>query len=52
MRRIGSTPAEPGSTGYNNCPDVLELDDGEFLVIGERLGALLREREAVATSTG
>lgn len=36
MRRIGSTPAERGSTGYNNCPDVLELEDtGDFLVIGK-----------------
>ncbi|MFE5369233.1 hypothetical protein [Streptomyces mirabilis] len=26
MRRIGSTPAERGSTGQNNCPDVIELD--------------------------
>jgi hypothetical protein len=36
MRRIGSTPAERGSTGYNNCPDVIELDDGDFFVIGAR----------------
>ncbi|MFC9910542.1 hypothetical protein [Streptomyces sp. NPDC059862] len=28
MRRIGSTPA------YNNCPDVFELGDGSFFVIG------------------
>ncbi|AKJ15601.1 hypothetical protein ABB07_37725 [Streptomyces incarnatus] len=35
MRRIGSTPAERGSVGANNCPDVLELDDGDFLVIGK-----------------
>lgn len=26
MRRIGFAAAEWGSTGYNNCPDVLELD--------------------------
>ncbi|MEV6051896.1 hypothetical protein [Streptomyces sp. NPDC052107] len=36
MRRIGSTPAERGSVGANNCPDVLELDDGDFLMIGPR----------------
>ncbi|MEV6841624.1 hypothetical protein AB0N17_45685 [Streptomyces sp. NPDC051133] len=35
MRRIGSTPAERGSVGASNCPDVLELEDGDFLVIGK-----------------
>ncbi|MGW2426590.1 hypothetical protein ACWC0C_46875 [Streptomyces sp. NPDC001709] len=34
MRRIGSTPAGRGSVGANNCPDVLEVDDGDFFVIG------------------
>lgn len=34
MRRIGTTPAERGSTGQNNCPDVIELDDMSYLVIG------------------
>ncbi|MER5918124.1 hypothetical protein ABT124_49790 [Streptomyces sp. NPDC001982] len=47
MRRIGSTPAEWGSTGYNNCPDVLELDTGDFLVIGALVGrgVLLTDEE-------
>ncbi|GGN52009.1 hypothetical protein GCM10011579_008530 [Streptomyces albiflavescens] len=31
----GSTPAERGWAGYNNCPDVIELDDGDFPVIGK-----------------
>jgi hypothetical protein len=35
VRRIGSTPAERGSVGANNCPDVLELDSGDFYVIGK-----------------
>lgn len=35
MRRIGSSPAERGSTGYNNCPDVFEVPTGDFLVIGK-----------------
>ncbi|MCC5478373.1 hypothetical protein [Streptomyces barringtoniae] len=60
MRRIGSTPAERGSVGANNCPDVLELDDGDFLVIGKlhlltapeaermnELGASIGEGEAL-----
>lgn len=35
MRRIGSTPAERGSVGANNCPDVFEMEDGNFFVIGK-----------------
>ncbi|MEU0830052.1 hypothetical protein [Streptomyces sp. NPDC005969] len=36
-----------GSTGYNNCPDVLELDTGDFLVIGALVGrgVLLTDEE-------
>ncbi|MFI6357699.1 hypothetical protein ACIBJF_34860 [Streptomyces sp. NPDC050743] len=36
MRRIGSTPAQRGCGANNSCPDVLELEDGDFLVIGKR----------------
>lgn len=35
MRRIGSTPQQRGSTTGANCPDVIELDDGSYLVIGK-----------------
>ncbi|MBL1087528.1 hypothetical protein JK359_37265 [Streptomyces actinomycinicus] len=35
MRRIGSTSAQRGCGANNNCPDVLELEDGDFLVIGK-----------------
>ncbi|MGW1910514.1 hypothetical protein ACWCQS_07200 [Streptomyces sp. NPDC002076] len=35
MRRIGSTAAERGSVGANNCPDAVERDDGDFFVIGQ-----------------
>lgn len=34
MRRIGSTPRERGSATGQSCPDVFELDDGQFYVIG------------------
>lgn len=34
VRRIGSTPAQRGSASGANCPDVLELNSGDFLVIG------------------
>lgn len=32
-RRLGSTPRERGS-GMENCPDIFELEDGRFAVIG------------------
>ncbi|MER6385505.1 hypothetical protein [Streptomyces sp. NPDC001250] len=35
MRRIGSTPAERGSATGQSCPDLIEADDGDFLVIGK-----------------
>lgn len=35
VRRIGKTPAELGNTtGVSGSPDILELDDGAFAVIG------------------
>lgn len=34
-RRLGKTPAERGdTTGVSGSPDILELDDGAFAVIG------------------
>lgn len=45
MRRIGSTPQQRGSTTGANCPDVIELDDGSYLVIGKYPG--LTEPEAL-----
>jgi hypothetical protein len=43
VRRLGRTPAELGNTsGVSGSPDILELDDGTFAVVGlditERLG--------------
>lgn len=34
VRRIGSTPRERGSATGQSCPDVFELDNGEYAVIG------------------
>ncbi|TDQ53737.1 hypothetical protein [Actinorugispora endophytica] len=35
VRRLGRTPAELGNTtGVSGSPDILELDDGGFAVIG------------------
>lgn len=34
-RRIGSTPEQRGSATGQSCPDIFELSDGNFLVIGK-----------------
>lgn len=35
IRRLGDTPAERGdTTNVSGSPDILELDDGSFAVIG------------------
>lgn len=36
-RRLGSTPAQRGSLSGETCPDIIELESGDFLVIGESL---------------
>lgn len=35
VRRLGSTPAQRGSLSGETCPDVLETDAGDFLVVGK-----------------
>lgn len=36
VRRLGKIPADRGdTTGVSGSPDLLELDDGTFAVIGE-----------------
>ncbi|MGX4695445.1 hypothetical protein [Streptomyces sp. JNUCC 63] len=52
IRRIGSTPAERGSTGYNNCPDVIQLDDGDFAVIGYRARRRMPDLDAKLATVG
>lgn len=34
VRRLGTSPAQRGCGQNNSCPDVLRLDDGDYLVIG------------------
>ncbi|MFI9827204.1 hypothetical protein ACIHIX_05920 [Streptomyces sp. NPDC051913] len=34
IRRIGTPPIARGSTTGANCPDIFELSDGRFAVIG------------------
>ncbi|CAL9598895.1 hypothetical protein [Streptomyces sp. XY006] len=34
IRRIGASPRERGSISGAHCPDIFELNDGNFAVIG------------------
>jgi hypothetical protein len=34
IRRLGATPVERGSASNCSCPDIFELADGRFAVIG------------------
>ncbi|WP_433213566.1 hypothetical protein ACQP00_02210 [Dactylosporangium sp. CS-047395] len=34
LRRLGSTPRQRGSREELSCPDIFELKDGRFAVIG------------------
>ncbi|MFR9791470.1 hypothetical protein ACL07V_22910 [Streptomyces sp. MB22_4] len=43
-RRIGVAPSELGTTGgRDGCPDIWELDNGDFAVIGRDLTAVYSE---------
>ncbi|MGN9913119.1 hypothetical protein ACTMTJ_36830 [Phytohabitans sp. LJ34] len=33
-RRLGSTPQERGSMDNGTCPDIFELSDGRFAIVG------------------
>lgn len=49
MRRIGASPRERGSATGQTCPDIFELSDGSFAVIGtDRTEALDGELPADA----
>lgn len=41
MRRIGASPRERGSLSGETCPDIFELSDGNFAVIGTEATASL-----------
>ncbi|MGI5194371.1 hypothetical protein ACQEVY_12150 [Streptomyces sp. CA-288835] len=34
VRRVGASPRERGSATGQSCPDIFELSDGRFAVIG------------------
>ncbi|AVH56061.1 MULTISPECIES: hypothetical protein [Streptomyces] len=41
VRRIGASPRERGSLSGETCPDIFELSDGNFAVIGTEATAKL-----------
>ncbi len=41
VRRLGKSPAERGSAGNCSCPDIFELADGRFAIIGTDMTAEL-----------
>ncbi|MEV0323563.1 hypothetical protein ACIBKX_30655 [Streptomyces sp. NPDC050658] len=41
VRRIGASPRERGSLTGDTCPDIFELSDGNFAVIGTEATAAL-----------
>ncbi|WP_042393878.1 hypothetical protein [Streptacidiphilus carbonis] len=43
VRRIGASPRERGSSTGANCPDIFELSDGRFAVIGTEMTKELDE---------
>jgi hypothetical protein len=34
LRRVGTSPRERGSLTGETCPDILQLDTGDYLIIG------------------
>lgn len=41
VRRVGASPRERGSATGQTCPDIFELSDGNFAVIGTEATAAL-----------
>ncbi|OIJ62926.1 hypothetical protein [Streptomyces mangrovisoli] len=41
VRRVGVAPKERGSASGQTCPDIFELDNGDFAVIGREATAEL-----------
>lgn len=41
VRRVGASPRERGSGTGQSCPDIFELDNGDFAVIGREATAEL-----------
>ncbi|MEV0183581.1 hypothetical protein AB0I54_30450 [Streptomyces sp. NPDC050625] len=41
VRRVGASPRERGSSTGQSCPDIFELSNGDFAVIGREATAEL-----------
>ncbi|OON75183.1 hypothetical protein B1H18_23460 [Streptomyces tsukubensis] len=52
MRRIGVSPRARGSLSGSNCPDMFELSDGNFAVIGTEATATLESELPADASCG
>lgn len=48
LRRLGSTPQQRGSNANGTCPDIFELANGDFAVIGTHAPELAAEIPADA----
>lgn len=51
-RRIGVPPSARGSLSGSNCPDVFELSDGNFAIIGREATAALESELPADASRG
>jgi len=53
-RRLGPDPHADGATtsSLSGCPDILELDSGDFAVIGVDITALAQRRLTFGASCG
>jgi hypothetical protein len=52
VRRLGVPPSRRGSLGNANCPDLFELADGRFAVIGTDMTAELEGKLPADASRG
>ncbi|MEU1074234.1 MULTISPECIES: hypothetical protein [unclassified Streptomyces] len=41
VRRVGASPRERGSLSGQTCPDIFELSDGSFAIIGVDMTEIL-----------
>ncbi|MFD3931870.1 hypothetical protein [Streptomyces sp. NPDC058614] len=52
LRRLGPSPAERGSLSGETCPDIFELSDGSFAIIGTEATAALDRKLPADASRG
>ncbi|HXR73380.1 hypothetical protein [Actinocrinis sp.] len=52
LKRLGSTPAQRGSTNDMNCPDIFLLSDGRLACIGTDVTDKLRDHLPSGASIG